>query len=186
MNNQEYDDQLKTYSGKARAEDIPRIEQNIGGMNRGPIKKLWGDVQLLWMMVKDPQAAWSSKGIAIGALLYLVSPFDVIPDVVPVLGLTDDVGVILAAVGSLSYQLTKYRMQARNPQNQNATVVEAEIVPGGPSGPSARPALPPPLPSRVAAIEVEDRLRKLDELKRKQLITEQEYQAKRQQILAEI
>ena len=36
--------------------------------------------------------------IAIGAAAYGISPVDIIPDVVPVVGWVDDVGVILSAL----------------------------------------------------------------------------------------
>lgn len=76
--NPESQEQLKAYGTKASEQDIPKIAKDLDGMNRGGIKNIWAEVQLLWTMVKDPQAAWSSKAIAIGALVYLVSPIDVI------------------------------------------------------------------------------------------------------------
>lgn len=105
----ESQDRLSSYSSGASQQDVEKIGSQLGGMNRGPIAKLWADVQSLWAMVCDPSAAWTSKGIAIGALLYLVSPLDAIPDLIPVLGLTDDAGVIMAAVTSLCHELAKYQ-----------------------------------------------------------------------------
>ncbi|QEJ99600.1 DUF1232 domain-containing protein [Treponema phagedenis] len=77
-------------------------------MNRGPIAKVWGNVTKMWKLIKDPNAAWGAKAVAIGALLYLVSPIDAIPDFIPFAGLLDDVGVITAAVASLAYALSEY------------------------------------------------------------------------------
>lgn len=74
-------------------------------MNRGPIKKIWTQVLKLWTSVRDPKTDKALKALGIGALLYLISPIDVIPDLIPVLGLTDDVGVIAYAFS----QLTKGR-----------------------------------------------------------------------------
>lgn len=88
---------------------MQKIDGKLMRMNRGRIARLWGDVQSLWTMVRDPGAAWSSKAVAIGALLYLVSPFDAVPDFLPLLGLSDDAGVILAAVASLAVALAKYQ-----------------------------------------------------------------------------
>ncbi len=102
-------DRLNQYSSGAAQNDVDRIQSNLGGMNRGAIAKMWGNVQSLWAMARDPSAAWTSKAIAIGALIYLVSPVDAVPDILPIVGLTDDAGVILAAVGSLCHELAKYQ-----------------------------------------------------------------------------
>lgn len=103
------EDRLNQYSAAATERDVERIQSNLGGMNRGAVAKLWGHVQSLWAMVRDPDAAWTSKAIAIGSLIYLVSPLDAVPDIIPIVGLSDDAGVILAAVGSLCHQLSKYQ-----------------------------------------------------------------------------
>ncbi|OWV01423.1 MULTISPECIES: YkvA family protein [unclassified Fibrobacter] len=40
--------------------------------------------------------------VAIGAAAYGISPVDIIPDVVPVVGWADDVGVILTALAIIA------------------------------------------------------------------------------------
>ncbi|MHC2067749.1 YkvA family protein [Bremerella sp. T1] len=100
---------LNEYAEKASPEDVQKIREKLGGMNRGPIKKLWNDVLSLWQMITDPKASWSSKAVAIGAVLYLISPLDGVPDLLPLVGLTDDAAVILAAVATLAFELKKYR-----------------------------------------------------------------------------
>jgi Uncharacterized conserved protein len=102
-------ERLKDYSSRAKPDDINEIALKLAGMNQGPITEIWGHVQALWAMILDNDAAWTSKAIAIGALLYLVSTIDAIPDIIPIIGLTDDVGVILAAVVSLGVKLSKYK-----------------------------------------------------------------------------
>lgn len=105
----ESQERLDKYAADASQADIEKIDAELGGMNRGAIIKVWEHVQKLWAMINDPQAAWTSKVIAIGALIYLISPLDAVPDVIPVLGLTDDAGVILAAVRTLYSDLAKYK-----------------------------------------------------------------------------
>lgn len=92
----------------ASEKDVDRIRENLGGMNRGPVAKIWDKVMALWKFVQDPNAPWTGKVIAIGALIYLISPIDAIPDVIPVLGLTDDVSIIGLAVAKLAADLQKY------------------------------------------------------------------------------
>ena len=104
-----YDRELGKYAKGASQDDVNKISSKLGGMNKGPIAKVWENVQALWAMAKDPAAAWGSKAIAIGALLYLVSPIDLVPDVIPVLGLSDDAAVIAAAIAKLASDLQKYK-----------------------------------------------------------------------------
>ena len=159
-------DELKEFFGRfvanASERDIPKIAQNLAAMCRGPIQKAWGDVQALWAMIKDPDAAWKSKTIAIGALLYLVSPIDLIPDAIPVFGLTDDASVVAAAVASLSIELKKYR---------------AGYQPA---------AVAPSQPKQIEDNSVEFRLNKIKAMLENKTITQAEHDAKRQQILSEI
>lgn len=102
------EEMFNEFSQNASEEDIKKIASKLDDMKKGPIAEIWHKVTLLWKMVKDPNAAWTAKALAIGALVYLISPIDAIPDLMPVLGLTDDVGVITAAVAALAYELGKY------------------------------------------------------------------------------
>ncbi|WP_260961298.1 YkvA family protein [Pseudomonas citri] len=51
----------------------------------------------LWFCYRHPQAPWLPKWIAIVVVAYALSPIDLIPDFIPVLGYLDD--VILLPVG---------------------------------------------------------------------------------------
>jgi uncharacterized membrane protein YkvA (DUF1232 family) len=72
-----------------------KVAGKLDGMNRGPVAKIWDNVLMLWNYVLDPKVPWMEKILPLGGLLYLISPFDAIPDVIPVLGLSDDVAVIV-------------------------------------------------------------------------------------------
>ena len=45
--------------------------------------------------------AWAKASIA-GALAYLILPFDAVPDFLPVVGFTDDAGILAAAAGTVA------------------------------------------------------------------------------------
>ena len=45
--------------------------------------------------------AWA-KTVIVGALTYFISPLDAIPDILPGLGYTDDLGLLLAANATVS------------------------------------------------------------------------------------
>lgn len=46
----------------------------------------------------DRRTPLSAKGMLLGGLLYGIFPFDLIPDLLPLLGIADDAVIILAAL----------------------------------------------------------------------------------------
>lgn len=102
------DEMFQKMQDNASEADVDKIRRNLSGMNRGKIADIWDKAMSLWKFIQDPEAPWTGKAIAIGALIYLVSPIDAIPDFIPVAGLTDDVGIILAAIAKLASDLKKY------------------------------------------------------------------------------
>jgi uncharacterized membrane protein YkvA (DUF1232 family) len=97
---------MNKFSRKRKAKDID--EKKLFNMNKGPVKKVWGQVLNLWNVLSDPKVDLSVKAIAVGALAYLILPVDVIPDFIPFAGLTDDVGVIMYAIS----QIAKYNKKS--------------------------------------------------------------------------
>ena len=47
------------------------------------------DVIVLWLAARDPRVPWDAKALAAAVAAYALSPYDVIPDFVPVLGYVD-------------------------------------------------------------------------------------------------
>jgi len=92
----------------AKEEQIPKIKEKLGDMKRGAVTEIWPKVQALWALARDPEGSWKAKASAIGALVYLVSPLDAIPDVIPFAGLIDDAAVILFAVKQIGPELKPY------------------------------------------------------------------------------
>ena len=57
-----------------------------------------GDVRLLWRALRHPLApGWLKLGVA-GIVLYVLSPIDLIPDVIPIFGVLDDIVVVPLAI----------------------------------------------------------------------------------------
>ncbi|EKP0309910.1 DUF1232 domain-containing protein [Aeromonas caviae] len=52
----------------------------------------------LYYALESDKCSAKHKTIIYGALAYLVSPIDMIPDLTPILGYTDDMGLIAAAL----------------------------------------------------------------------------------------
>ncbi len=59
----------------------------------------------LWSVVRSPQLTFMDKLVAYGALFYLLTPFDLIPDYIPVIGLLDDYAVLGLA---LAYYIKRF------------------------------------------------------------------------------
>lgn len=50
---------------------------------------------ILYYTLQSPKVSKRDKALIIGALGYMISPLDVIPDAIPIAGLTDDLAVLL-------------------------------------------------------------------------------------------
>ena len=56
------------------------------------------DAHALYLAARDPRVPWYVKAIAIAVAVYALSPIDLIPDFVPVLGYLDDVIIVPAGI----------------------------------------------------------------------------------------
>ena len=52
------------------------------------------DVVALWLAARDPRVPWFAKSLAAAVAAYALSPIDLIPDFVPVLGYLDDLLIV--------------------------------------------------------------------------------------------
>ncbi|MGL4986374.1 MAG: YkvA family protein [Treponemataceae bacterium] len=85
----------------ASDEDIKNIKKNMLKMNKGPLAKIWDKVQQLWAAFCASETPSNIKIIIIGGLLYMIMPLDLIPDIIPGVGLLDDAGVLLMIFSKL-------------------------------------------------------------------------------------
>jgi len=56
---------------------------------------------LLYYLMQSDKVSLKDKAIMIGALGYLISPLDAVPDAIPIAGLSDDLGVLLYALSKV-------------------------------------------------------------------------------------
>ncbi len=91
---------------------------------KGPLAKddVKENISNLFNMLKDKDKFKLSKStlaIIIGALLYVISPIDLIPVVIPVLGLIDDVAILAAATKAIADEIKRYKEWKKNNSSEN-------------------------------------------------------------------
>ncbi|GKX65892.1 YkvA family protein [Inconstantimicrobium mannanitabidum] len=62
------------------------------------MKKIKKDVYVLYNAYRHPKTPWYVKILAILVIAYAVSPIDLIPDFIPILGYLDDLLIIPAGI----------------------------------------------------------------------------------------
>jgi uncharacterized membrane protein YkvA (DUF1232 family) len=69
---------------------------------------------ILYYVATDKETPNHIKGIIFGALGYFILPLDIIPDITPVIGFTDDLGVLIGAMALVSVHIKKeHKIQAK-------------------------------------------------------------------------
>ena len=71
----------------------------MGTFDLGMIDRL----RLGWRLLRDPRIpAWPKWLVPALAIIYVLSPIDLLPDVLPILGWTDDMGMIALALALIA------------------------------------------------------------------------------------
>jgi uncharacterized membrane protein YkvA (DUF1232 family) len=82
------------------------------------------DVHALYLAARDPRTPWYAKALALAIAAYALSPIDLIPDFIPVLGYLDEV-ILLPLAILLAVRLVPPHVMAEH----RATAVKAEGQP---------------------------------------------------------
>ena len=83
-------------------------------INRSQLEEVWNNLQLLFSVVKDylngnyKEIPTGSMVAILACLLYFLSPIDLIPDFIPLIGYIDDVFVIALVIDQVHSDLKKY------------------------------------------------------------------------------
>lgn len=88
---QQYKDK---FSQEAFTDKIARIAKRSGA-------KLVYAALVLYYTLQSDNVSLKDKAIIVGALGYLISPIDVIPDAIPIAGLTDDLSVLIYVINKV-------------------------------------------------------------------------------------
>ena len=81
---------------------------------KGFVKETWDDLHILFAMLKAyvkgeyKYIPYSSLALIVGAILYFVVPIDSIPDILAVVGLTDDAALIAITMKKIKGDLNRF------------------------------------------------------------------------------
>ncbi len=78
-----------------------RIKKHAKKLGKGGLRHAF----TLYYTLQEPNVPTWAKTVIIGALGYFIFPLDAIPDFIPLVGLTDDLGVLAAAIAALEMSI---------------------------------------------------------------------------------
>jgi len=108
------------------------------------LRKVAGNVDVasaakkLYGYFTDPSVAAAKKLLIVAGLIYFINPFDMMPDLIPVLGYVDDLGILTMILAYLSREVSKHAA-SRTPVTGEEMPASAQ--PAG-NGSRAQPAAP--------------------------------------------
>ncbi len=115
----EAEDRLKKGAAKVTEDDIRNVIDHADEIRRkfegnGPLGRFIKDVKLMIALIQDywnetyREIPWWAIAAVVAALLYVLSPLDLIPDFIPIVGYLDDAMVVAACLLMVEQQLAEY------------------------------------------------------------------------------
>ena len=122
--------QLNAESGKVHRADLETllerqraIEEKVKGS--GKLNRFSADIKLMFAMIRDywygnyRNVPWKTIAAVAGALLYVLNPLDVIPDLILGFGFIDDAGVVALCLKLVESDLHHYAAWKEHYDAQN-------------------------------------------------------------------
>ena len=119
FNQKDAREQLDAEASKVHRSDLETllerqraIEEKVKGS--GKLARFSGDIKLMFSMIRDywygnyRSVPWKTIAAVAGALLYVLNPLDVIPDLLFGFGFIDDAGVVALCLKLVESDLPRY------------------------------------------------------------------------------
>lgn len=114
-------EEIESVSSNISEKDLDKIvsrKKNISDksskLDLNKFRKFINQIRLALSLIRDfrnksyTNIPWRSIAMLAAAVLYFVNPFDLVPDILPVLGFTDDAILFAALFKSIQSDLEKY------------------------------------------------------------------------------
>lgn len=99
--------------------DKPEFKKKIGISWKRAGKKVIETALQLFFSFQDNETPRWAKGVILGALGYFMTPIDAIPDIAPIIGFGDDLGVMLSAIAVVAVHIKdEHRKRAEELSNR--------------------------------------------------------------------
>ncbi|KPQ00199.1 YkvA family protein [Marinobacter sp. HL-58] len=128
-------EQLNNEASKVQSDDLGNllgrqkaIEEKV--KNSGKLRRFGTDIRLMFSMLRDywqgnyRNVPWKSIAAIAGALIYVLNPLDLIPDILIGIGFLDDAGVVAACLAMVESDLLRYAAWKEHFQEQSAKTVQ--------------------------------------------------------------
>ncbi len=97
---QKIEDYSRHFSDKALWDKAARVARKIG-------YETLRSVLILFYTLENPQVPAKVRAVILGALGYFILPVDLIPDFIPVVGMSDDIAIVAAAIAYAAMYITQ-------------------------------------------------------------------------------
>ncbi|RYD78630.1 MAG: DUF1232 domain-containing protein [Sphingobacteriales bacterium] len=118
---------------KSKASDTIKEALGKAVSNKGDLEGVWAKMVLLFAVAKDyvngdyTEIPKRSIVAILGGIIYFLSPIDIVPDFVPVLGFIDDIFVLNLVYKQVLKDLEKYKIWKDGRINNAEDAVATEI-----------------------------------------------------------
>lgn len=128
-------EQLNSEASKVHSKDVgdllsrqKAIEDKV--RNSGKLRRFGTDIRLMFSMLRDywqgnyRNVPWKSIAAIAGALIYVLNPLDLIPDMLLGIGFLDDAGVVAACLALVESDLLRYAAWKEHSEETETTTVQ--------------------------------------------------------------